>query len=404
MRTVDATLTAALASGKGKPYVVGYVGPYTGAATHSEELTYYKLTGNTLEFKMFYNGDFAGAQTHAWIERGMIVAGTKYSITTGRFWIHRQTYQADGSQLCEAQLFPPLYYSASGYDTYQNMITAFLRHSARPPCSRTPAPPGWATGSWHTAKPPPHRCSHMINMCRQKRLIEFVDNGNTTRYDLLRRYPGRRRRHAVPLGPLPSRIDPEAQPPVRVVRRVRASTTQRHRLQIQSTISASSRRADSPPARKTWPYEIDYVIPPDLRYVDGDILKFSMWGGTKLITFFAQIVEEFLPADKQCPVGAHASSAIPSSAGPRAGRASPPPCRSATISRSIRRNSSTRSAPMRTTSRRHSTCWTSAAITFKFSQYEFIRFLNVSTFAVHCHDQRCARRRRRQLQRSHCRQ
>ncbi len=58
---------------------------------------------------------------------------------------------------------------------------------------------------------------------------------------------------------------------------------------------------DSPPTRKTWSYELDYVMPPDLRYVDGDIIKFVMFGGTKLISFFAQIVEEFLPADKSLP-------------------------------------------------------------------------------------------------------
>ncbi len=87
---------------------------------------------------MFYNGDFAGDQTHMWLERGMIVGGTKYTITTGRFWIHRQTYQDDGSQLAEGQLFPPYYYLATGHDTYENVISAFCTYFGKTAVFRDP--------------------------------------------------------------------------------------------------------------------------------------------------------------------------------------------------------------------------------------------------------------------------
>src|SRR5512136_280039 len=104
MRTVDAELTAALAAGTGVPYVIGYIGYAGGAVKHSEAVYSYKLTGTTLEFWMPYHGDFASDQTHIWLERGVEINGTSYTITTGRFSIHSQEY---------------------GDDTYENVITAF---------------------------------------------------------------------------------------------------------------------------------------------------------------------------------------------------------------------------------------------------------------------------------------
>ena len=51
MRTVDATRTDALAAGKGRPILTGYIGYSNGTVKHSDQVLSYKLTGQTLEFR-----------------------------------------------------------------------------------------------------------------------------------------------------------------------------------------------------------------------------------------------------------------------------------------------------------------------------------------------------------------
>src|SRR5512142_461682 len=98
-RTVDATLTNALAAGTGIPYLRGYIGYADGTVLHADFVTRYKLTGSTLEFEMPYSADDAGDQESIWLERGVTIAGTKYSVTTGRFRIHSQHYLPNGHQV-----------------------------------------------------------------------------------------------------------------------------------------------------------------------------------------------------------------------------------------------------------------------------------------------------------------
>ncbi len=220
----------------------------------------------------------------------------------------------------------------------------------------------------------------MINICRQKRLIEFVDAGNTN--DVM-----------IYSADIQGAIDATLYP---LARFNLTYTHKRSRRYVwyddfgvyHSSGTASNpvhnlgflQASDSPPARKAWSYELDYIIPPDLRYVDGDILKFSMWGGTKLITFFAQIVEEFLPADKQLPRWRTRIQCNPIFRGTEGGEGIPAalqvgnyqPVNTSKFVHSLSANENNVQAALDALDK-HS-------ITFKLSQYEFIRFLNVSTF------------------------
>src|SRR5574341_847391 len=126
MRTVDATLLAALQAGSPKPLVTAYIGYTNGTVIATITTVYrYVLTGTTLEIELPYIGDLGSDQTAVWLKRGLTIAGTEYTITTGRFYIHSQDYLANSRQVVKAGLFPKQYYAAAANDTYQNVISAF---------------------------------------------------------------------------------------------------------------------------------------------------------------------------------------------------------------------------------------------------------------------------------------
>jgi hypothetical protein len=301
MRTVDAALTDALAKGHGRPILIGYIGYSNGSVKHSDQVLSYKLTGQTLEFKMPYAADFASDQTHCWLERGMTVGGVDYTITTGRFRILEQTYLEDGSQICRGALFPNQYYSAAGDDTYENVITALCTAFGKTAVFKDDTQ-AWldyqflADGQYIEVTD----ANKVLQMLQQKRLITLCDNGDE---EVL-----------VYCADVQGSLDATLYP-THDFKLVNTKMRARQYISIdeagtyhQSGTASNPihnlgylESTDSAPSRKTWSYELDYVSLPDLRFMDGDILKFSLYGGTKLITFFAQIVEEFDPGSRGIP-------------------------------------------------------------------------------------------------------
>ena len=178
-RTVDATLTAALAGGKGIPFIKGYIGYTDGSVLHSQSLVSYKLTGQELEFEMAYTGDFASDQECIWLERGLTIAGTDYTETTGRFRIMSQRYFPNGTQVATGALFPKQYYSASGYASYQSVINAFCTAYGKTASYRD------ALAAWLSYKFFPvgkniimNDANKIANLLRQKYLIYYCDKGS----------------------------------------------------------------------------------------------------------------------------------------------------------------------------------------------------------------------------------
>src|SRR5512143_1923425 len=128
MRSVNATLAAALAAGTGTPYMRAYFTYADGSAYFDVPAIAYKLTGSELEVETAMTADLGGVQAMIYLDRGLTINGTTYKMATSRFHLRNQAYTTNGRQIATGSLFPTQYYSAAGDDTYQNVITAFCTH------------------------------------------------------------------------------------------------------------------------------------------------------------------------------------------------------------------------------------------------------------------------------------
>ena len=177
MRTVDATLTAALQAGTGTPYLKANIGYSGGGALHTLNALSYVLTGQTLEFEVAYNGDSVGDQTHIWLERGLTIAGTNYTVTTSRFRIASQRYLPNGHQIAKGILFPKQYYSAAGNVSYQTVLDALCTAYGKTAVYRSAyawkAYKFFPAGKAISLNDP----NYMANLLAQKYLIFYCDNG-----------------------------------------------------------------------------------------------------------------------------------------------------------------------------------------------------------------------------------
>jgi hypothetical protein len=180
-RAINATLTAALANGTGTPFLKAYLGYGDSPdVIWSGALIAYKLTGDTLQIEIKYQGSFAGDQTAIWIERGVTIAGTAYTLTSGKFWIHSQDYLRNGSQLIIGKLFPRKYYSAAGDVSYKTVIDAFCTAFGKTAVYRD------AGAAWLNYQFLPdgkfiitNDANSMAALLAQKWLIFYCDNGGS---------------------------------------------------------------------------------------------------------------------------------------------------------------------------------------------------------------------------------
>ena len=179
MRTVDAALTAALAAGHGKPFFKAYVGYSNGTVKNSHtNLIAYKLTGTTLDLWIPSVGNIASDQEQIWLERGLTIAGTDYTLTTGRFWIWDEEYLPERVTHYRGGIVPNEYYSAAGDVSYETAIDAFFTAFGKTTTYKDD------TEAWLDYQFLPdgqsvlmNRAIRFLNQLQQKRLIGVCDNG-----------------------------------------------------------------------------------------------------------------------------------------------------------------------------------------------------------------------------------
>ena len=300
MRTVDPILTAALSTGKGRPYIKATIGYMNGTVLHTDDALAYELTGQTLKFHVEHISDFTGDQTAMWLGRGLTINGTLYSVTTGRFNLIHQTYMADGSMIAEGHIFPPTYYSANGYDTYKNVIDAFCTALGKT-AVYADAGQAWLNYKF-LANGDTIRltdATKMLNLLAQKRLLTLCDNGNEEILvycaDVMPAidftlYPT----HDWALAGSKLRLRQYIwRDQVGVYHQSGTATYPVHNLGYLEA-------AASPPSRTGWVYETDYLVPPNFEYQDGDTIKFIL-PSVKTFTFFGRIVEKYDPRSKSEP-------------------------------------------------------------------------------------------------------
>src|SRR5574340_941260 len=125
-RILDATLQAAMESGKFLPYIRAVY--YSSGIGTEVQVLKYKLTGTELDVD---TETFIGSVYPAYIamKRGVVVDGTEYTLTSSKFYIGRRYFEvfenAKKRISIHATLFPENRIVLAGDDTYRNVITAF---------------------------------------------------------------------------------------------------------------------------------------------------------------------------------------------------------------------------------------------------------------------------------------
>lgn len=300
MRTLNAELLQALQAGTGKPIATVYIGYMVGNALYSKPAIRYKLTGTTLEAEIALTADLGGDQTAVWIKRGLQVAGTDYTITTGRFYIASQVYQEDGHQIITGTLFPKKKYTAAGDVSYKTAIDAFCTAYNKTAVYRDPA------AAWLNYQFLPdgkaitmNDASHFLNLLAQKFLIYCCDNGNEEvlfySADLLGAVDETiavKDDFSITLTTLRKRQF-IWRDEVGAIHLDGTVTDPLHNLGYLETTA-------TPPARHSPSIEARAIIRPDLRVLDGDVVKLTCLGGVEA-SFFAEVTEIYEPGASKDP-------------------------------------------------------------------------------------------------------
>ena len=179
MRIVPPALTTALAEGTHTPFLKAFIGYQDGTVLWTGPALSYKLTGQSLEFEVAYNGDAGGDQTCIWLERGLTDKDGTLSVTTGKFFIESQQYFPNGRQVAKGKLFPRQYYAAAGDVSYKTVIDALCAAFGKTAVYRDPA------AAWLSYQFFPDGKSIILNdpnfmhaLLQQKYLIFYCDNGS----------------------------------------------------------------------------------------------------------------------------------------------------------------------------------------------------------------------------------
>src|SRR5512135_3760730 len=183
MRTVDATLTAALAEGKGLPILRATLGHMDGTTHVTAQAIAYKLTGQTLDVEID-SPTILGDQDAIWLERGLLLNGTEYTITTGRFNIATQKALSNGRQQVHATLFPKAHYVDLAADgTYRDVLTAICTAYGKTAVFEDDAAAWLGYGFFPLGKTlilnDPNYIAHLL---QQKWLLFFCDHGSEEVY------------------------------------------------------------------------------------------------------------------------------------------------------------------------------------------------------------------------------
>jgi hypothetical protein len=199
--------------------------------------------------------------------------------------------------IAKAELFPTEYYSADGYDTYENVITAFCAAFGKTAVFRDPGAAwlGYRFYPWGK-NITLNNANNFLNLLRQKYLIFACDNGGeevlfyscgpafgaedktyTPTNDLSRTYTYRNARYYM--------WRDENQ----TVHFDGVATNPIHNLgYLEST--------DSPPSRNSITWAAGLTVRPDFEIQDGDTFGLTYFGAT--LDSYALVTEEYTAPDK----------------------------------------------------------------------------------------------------------
>lgn len=302
MRTVDASLTAALAAGAPTPYLKAYAGEEDGTLVGSTtNVISYRLTGTSLEFVVKGYSLFSTSVITIWLERGLTLAGTPVTVTTGRFFVYLMEALDNQQVRFKADLFPHEYYTAAGDLTYETVIDALCTAFGKTTTYKDD------TEAWLGYQFLPtgqniivNDAMRVLNLLHQKRLISVCDNGGED----VRIYS------ADVMGASVATVSVKDAFSVFLTSDRRRQYIWRDEAGTLHTDGTATdplhnlgylESTDSPPARNVSSYNVKALIRPDLRFQDGDVLTLSIYGGALTVNFFAQVTEEFDSKSSQLP-------------------------------------------------------------------------------------------------------
>lgn len=300
MRAVDPILTAALAAGTGKPYMIAHVGYFDGSLKYNATPSRYRLTGQFLEVEIPVVTDYGRDQETIWLERGLTINGTNYSVVSGRFAIANQEYQDDKSQVIRASILPKKRYTAAGYDTYKNVIDAFCTAFGKTAVYRNPAE-AWLNYIFlpYGKQVIMNDANLFFNLLIQKRLIHACDNGS----EQILFYS------ADVMGAPDATVQVKDEFNINTTKLRSRQYIWRDENQTVHTDGAADdpyhnlgylESTNSPPARNAPTFEAKALIRPDLRILDGDIIELQLYDANAG-DIFAHPIELYEPRGSTRP-------------------------------------------------------------------------------------------------------
>jgi hypothetical protein len=187
MRTIDATLQAALATGHFTAYIKLRVYRDGILVGQPLQVTKYKLTGNHLTVTV--NGMIVVSNTPEQIkvilDRGITSGGVNYILSTSSFTPINGTIeyltpkQLSISTTLEASLIPPRYISTNGWNAYGTVIEDFCFALGKTAVFKNPGAAYWAYQFLPTGKSVTfNNANNFLALLRQKYFIFACDNGN----------------------------------------------------------------------------------------------------------------------------------------------------------------------------------------------------------------------------------
>jgi photosystem II stability/assembly factor-like uncharacterized protein len=179
-RTLDPALESALDTQSGDAYFLCTItNSVTSAVTFSGQATGYKL--KPLELTITVETDSyidVSADDRLVLSRGLILSGVTYAVDTSSFYII-DSYWTGSFQTFNCHLVPVKYYTASGYDTYENVISAFCTNFGKTAVFKDPAAAWLAYKFFPSGRSIAVNNAHkFFNLLRQKYFIFACDNGN----------------------------------------------------------------------------------------------------------------------------------------------------------------------------------------------------------------------------------
>jgi hypothetical protein len=177
MRTLDATLQAAMDSGVFSPIIrAAILDPDDFSVIQYLDLVYFKINGIDIEIE-FYDAANSFTDTVS-LERGALINGTEYTIFSGIYHLTTSYKVTRGHFICEGSLVEPCSINVAADVTYQTLINSVMALGDNVATFKTPAaawlgyqffPDGLRYASGHIYA--------FWALLRQKYLIHATDNG-----------------------------------------------------------------------------------------------------------------------------------------------------------------------------------------------------------------------------------